>query len=418
MLIESTPLPRLSTAQVASRLKIKRETLYAYVARGLLVSEPSEDGGSTFDPLDVEAFAASRHRRAAPDEGRATLGKPLMVLESDLASIQDDELYFRGRPATDIARRLPFEDAARFLWAGSAPHDDLDDRFVSRPDVVSAVRRAAASLGPATRTIDQLPLAVAICGSWDPVRDATGPAAVRDAGRHMIATMVDSLPALGAPAAPDASLAERLWPALSPSPATSQHLRLLDATMVLCMEHDLALSTMAARVSASARANPYSAVTAALSSFDSAMHGGASIPASIMIEETIRTGNAEHALARQLSETGLIPGFGHVVYRHEDPRARFLLDAMRPAPGFAPALRAADRLIAVVSARSPRPLNLDLALASLIVGAEMRRDAGELVFAVSRTAGWIAHIIDEYSRPALRLRPQSRYTGPRIPSRR
>jgi citrate synthase len=81
---------------------------------------------------------------------------------------------------------------------------------------------------------------------------------------------------------------------------------------------------------------------------------------------------------------------------------------------FREAVNVADKLAAVVARRSSRPINLDLALAVLVVGADMRRDAGELIFAVARTAGWIAHMIDEYSRPGLRLRPESRYTGPLV----
>ena len=406
-------MPRLTSRQAAARLHIKLETLYAYVARGLLVSERAEVGGSTFDPLDIEAFGESRNPRMKLNGTTGGMhGRPLMVLDSDLALIQNDELFFRGQPATQLARRLAFEEAVNFLWTTSVFRDDLDYRFTSRREVVSSARRATKALGNSARLIDQLSLAVIILGSWDPVREAVGPAAVRDAGRQMIATMVDVLPDLhGAPNA-TVSIAERLWPKLSSVPASDENLRLLNATLVLSMEHDLAISTMAARVAASARAHPYAAIAAALSSADSAIHGAASISAAEMVHETLRTGNAERALANQVTKTRMIPGFGHVIYQHEDPRARFLLDAMRQMADFREAMNVADKLSAVVAARSSRLINIDLALAVLVVGADMRRDAGEVIFAVSRTAGWIAHMIDEYSRPGLRLRPESRYTGP------
>jgi citrate synthase len=402
----------LTSSQAAARLRIKLETLYAYVARGLLVRERSEDGGSTFDPLDVEAFATSR-KRGAGSVGNAagSQGRPIMIVDSDLAFIENDELYFRGQLATEIARRLPFEDAVNYLWKTPGSRDDLDEAFASRRDVVSAVRRATSALGSFARLIDQLSLAVVVSGSWDPVREAVGPGAVRAAGRQMIATMVDSLPDLGRAAPRTAPLADRLWRKLSSVPASAQDLRLLNATMVLCIEHDLAISTMAARVAASARANPYAAVVAALSTFDSSIHGAASTLAFEMLREAIDTKNTERALAGQVARASMIPGFGHLVYQNDDPRARFLLTAMRHMPGFHEAVGAADKLAAVVAMRSPRPANLDLALAVFAVGADMRRDAGELIFAVSRTAGWIAHLIDEYSQPTLRLRPESRYTG-------
>ncbi|UFS60102.1 citrate/2-methylcitrate synthase [Subtercola endophyticus] len=424
--------PRLTSAQVASRLNVKLETLYAYVSRGQLVGERAEDGGSTFDPLDVEAFAARRRRRAgAGDARRGAPGRPIMVLDSELALIENDELYFRGRPAGQLARRLTFEQAVEFLWRApasgrasvlgqtpAAPRDGEND-FLSRREVVSAARRAARALGPSAHVVDQLSMAVTVCGSWDENRQNVHPAAVRSAGRRMIATMVDALTDRhsdsdrGEPAPRSAPLAERLWPKLSCAAPTAADIRLVNSTLVLCMEHDLAISTMAARVAASARVDAYAAVAAALCSFDSTMHGAASVAAAEMIDETIRTGNAERALAAQLAESPVIPGFGHLVYRTHDPRARFLLQAMRRHAGFEPVVEAVDRLEAVVALRSPRVINLDLALGAFVVGADLRRDAGELLFAVGRTAGWIAHVIDEYAQPALRLRPEARYTGPR-----
>ncbi|MCU1482749.1 MAG: Citrate synthase [Subtercola sp.] len=406
--------PRLTSAQVASRLNVKLETLYAYVSRGLLTGERSEVGGSTFDPLDIEAFAALRRRRAgAGDSGRGAHGRPIMVLDSELALLENDELYFRGVSAGQLARRLSFEQAVDFLWKAPASPGDRENGLLSRREVVSAARRSAKALGPSAHVVDQLSMAVTVCGSWDENRLNVHPAAVRAAGRRMIGTMVDALSDRGEPAPRSAPLAERLWPKLSSAAPTTADIRLLNSTLVLCMEHDLAISTMAARVAASARVDAYAAVAAALCSFDSTMHGAASIAAAEMIGETIRTGNAERALAAQLATSPVIPGFGHLVYRSLDPRARFLLQAMRRQTGFEPVVSAVDRLAAVVALRSPRAINLDLALGAFVVGSDLRRDAGELVFAVGRTAGWIAHIIDEYAQPALRLRPEARYTGPR-----
>jgi citrate synthase len=400
---------RLTSAQVAARLRIKPATLYAYVSRGLLSSERAEKGGSTFDPLDVEAFAVSRRKGSRPAGG--TVGRPIMVLDSDLTLIQDDELYFRGKSATGLARRLQFEDGVRLLWVTPNSNNDIDDRFVSRPDVVKAIRKASSALGNAPRFMDRLKLAVLIVGSSDPVRDSLGQAAVRDAGRQILSTMVDSLPALQTGPRLSAPIATRLWSKVSPLESSTGNLRLLNATMILCMDHDLAISTMSARVAASARTDPYAAVIAALSTLDGAMHGAASIAAVDMLTETMVTGKPERAISAQIARFQIIPGFGHIVYKKVDPRAEFLFKAMRELSEYGEALSAADQLSAVVHSRSPRPANLDLALAVLVVGAKMQADAGELIFAVSRTAGWVSHVLDEYAQTAMRLRPESRYTG-------
>jgi citrate synthase len=400
---------RLTSAQVAARLHVKPATLYAYVSRGLLSSERAETGGSTFDPLDVESFAASRRKGSRPAGG--PVGRPLMVLDSDLTLLENDELFFRGTSAADLARRLQFEDGVRLLWATPSSHDDIDDRFVSRPDVVKAIRKANSALGDTPRFMDRLKLALLIASSRDPVRDSLAPAAVRDAGRHILSTMVDCLPDLQTGPRLSAPLATRLWSKVSPLEPSIGNLRLLNATMILCMDHDLAISTMSARVAASARADPYAAVIASLSTLDGAMHGAASIAAVEMLTETMATGRPERAISDQIARFRIIPGFGHIVYKEVDPRAEFLFTAMRDLPEYREVLSAADRISDVVHSRSPRPANLDLALAVLVIGAKMQADAGELIFAVSRTAGWISHILDEYAQPAMRLRPESRYTG-------
>ena len=115
MAIMDASLPRLSAAQAAARLGVRQQTLYAYVSRGLLSRERGAHG-STFDALEVEAFASSRRRSAAPATNPTASGSPLMVLDTDIALIEDGELYFRGVPAADLALMYTYESVARWLW--------------------------------------------------------------------------------------------------------------------------------------------------------------------------------------------------------------------------------------------------------------------------------------------------------------
>ena len=400
---------RLTTAQAAGRLRVKTATLYAYVSRGLLASERSESGGSTFDPLDVEVFAASRRHKHSTSG--ASVGRPLMVMDSEVTLLQDDELYYRGVSALHLAKHRQFEDVVEALWNTSPEHEDTVCRFVSRPNVIKAIQKASPRLGEASGFMDRLKLAVLLSGSQDPDRALMGEATVRDAGRQILATMVDSLPPVQPLPPRTASLATRLWCTVSSSEPSASNLNLLNATMVLCLDHDLAISTMAARMAASARADPYSAVGAALNTLDGTMHGAASAAAFEMLSDTMASGRAEAAISAQIAKSRTIPGFGHVVYHKADPRAQYLFQLLRELPEYRDAVTAADRISAVVQYRTPRPINIDLALAVLAIGAGMRADAGELIVAVSRTAGWIAHILEEYAQPSMRLRPESRYTG-------
>lgn len=405
---------RLTTAQAAGRLRVKTTTLYAYVSRGLLASERSESGGSTFDPLDVEVFAASRRHKHSTSG--ASVGRPLMVMESDVTLLQDDELYYRGVSAVGLAMHKQFEDAVEELWQTSTAHDDVDHPFMSRPNDIKAIHKVSAGLGETSGFMDRLKLAVLLAGARDPDRTSMGESAVRGAGRKILATMVDSLPAVQPEPPRPASLATRLWCRVSSSEPSASNLNLLNTTMVLCLDHDLAISTMAARMAASARADPYSAVGAALNTFDGTMHGAASVAAFEMLSDTMAGGRAEAAISAQIAKSRMIPGFGHIIYQKTDPRAQHLFQLLRDVPEYRDAVKAADRISAVVQSRTHRPVNLDLALAVLAIGAGMRADAGELIVAVSRTAGWIAHILEEYGQPSMRLRPESRYTGIR-PSR-
>ncbi|WP_188673873.1 citrate/2-methylcitrate synthase [Subtercola lobariae] len=427
-------LPRLTTAQAAGRLGVKPATLYAYVSRGLIASIRSETGGSTFDALDVEELAESMRRpaqraqptrpaqpageREAPHQrlaraASARSGRPLMVLDSELTLIENDELFYRGRRATDLVAHGPAERVMEFFLASTQTA-----AFTAPDDVVRRARAAGDLLGSPQRMIDRLALTVTLAGSLDPLRDDLDPEVVFSAGRRLIGAMVDALPpaggappVTGAAGHPHASLAERLWPKLSARPAMGGDLAMLDAALILCIDHDLAVATLAARVAASARAHPYAAVSAALGAFDSSLHGSMSVTAAEMLREAMGPGGIERAVARHVSAGRGIPGFGHSVYRSRDPRFVCLMLRMHGEPRYSDAVRTTERLVAIVNARVARPANLDLALATFVAAADLVPDAGHIIFAIARTAGWLAHVVAEYSEPPLRLRPESHYTG-------
>lgn len=395
-------LPRLTTAQAAARLGVKPATLYAYVARGVVASTRGEDGSSTFDALAIEEL--SRGRRGSGTAAGAASGRPLMVIDSELTLLRDDRLSFRGVPAEELAERAGFEEAAELLWAvsGHAP-------FSVPVTLGSRARRAAELLGRAARPIERLHAAVLVAGADDPFRDDLSPDHVHAAGRRIVAVMTAALG--GGRDAADATVAERTWARLAARPAEPGDVELVDRALVLGMDHDLAVSTLAARAAASAHAHPYAAVAAALGAFDSTLHGSASVAAERLLRDAM-AGDAAAAISRSLAATHGIPGFGHTVYRARDPRAELLLGRMARLPAYREPLRAAERLTSVVASRLDRPANVDLALAVLAVGAGFPSGGAQALFAIARTAGWIAHAADEYAQAPLRLRAESRYTGP------
>lgn len=397
-------LPRLTAAQAAARLGVKPESLYAYVSRGLLGRE-RDAAGSWFDPLEVEAFARRRRRSAEPAAtsapGRPAAGTPLMVLDTRLAHIDDDELHYRERSAAGLARDGSFEDALSWLW-------NVPALRAPTADDVEIARRTIAALGETASPLDRLQVAVTAFATTDPLRADAAPAHLVRIGGRLVTGLPAALAGNGGPG----PVAATLWQALGGA-RREAGVRLLDAALVLVIDHDLAVSTLAARVAASARASGYAIVTAALGAFDAPLHGTASRDAVALLRDVDAGDAPGRAIARRIRDGGRgIPGFGQPLYAHGDMRAKVLLDLLRERPDGDDVMRAVDAVADEVARRADLRPNLDLALAALTLWAGMTDDAGSVIFAVGRIAGWISHAVDEYDERPMRLRPRGRYVGP------
>ena len=134
-----------------------------------------------------------------------------------------------------------------------------------------------------------------------------------------------------------------------------------------------------------------------------------------MLHEVLERGSAAAVVADHLRAGRRVPGLGHRLYPGEDPRAAALFTLLEDVPEARPALDAARQVIATTARHTELHANVDLALAVLTVSAEMPAEAGETVFAIARTAGWIAHALEEYRERPLRMRPSGQYQGPRPP---
>jgi citrate synthase len=387
--------------EAAARLGVKLDTVYAYVSRGVLHSRRAAGSRtSLFDPEEVEVVA----RRGRP---RRTSRPPALdfVIESNLTSIEDHVLRYRGRDACRLARTATFEQVAHWLWTGEEvpPGRPWEAAPVCLPDL------------PDMR--DRLRLAVVLASAGDLLRaDLTTPAVVAT-GQLLVATMVAAVPgpedARSArlvldPTGPPvrATLAGRLWGRLSTLRPTPGLVATLNAALVLCADHELAVSTLAARVAASSRADPFAVVLAGLGPLSGALHGGASRVVYQLLQSAEELG-PEPALARSLETYGRYPGFGHPLYPEGDPRARLLLDMIRVAAPQDPARRLAEAVIAIARRRARVEPSIDVALAVLTLVSGMPLEAGEGIFTIARTAGWLAHAIEEYGEAPLRFRARA-----------
>jgi citrate synthase len=389
---------RLGTAEVARRLGVKRETVYAYVSRGLLERHPaSGPHDSQFDPEEVERLAARARR---PDRSSALE----VVVETELTLLDPaGRLSYRGRDAIELARFRAFEEVVSLLWDGAPPRPwGLDD------ERVAAVEALATALGPDAPDAERIAAVVATLAARDPERDSRDPESVRRAGAQIFAAILTALDRRGG--ADEAGFAEQLWVALAAGDGKprAEQVKALDAALILLADHELAASTFAARVAASSWAGPYRVILAGLGPLGGALHGGAGAAVEGLLDEVAAGADPGAALDARLA-AGPIPGFGHRVYRDRDPRADHVLDRLGTEPLTAALLdAAAERGL-------PAP-NVDFALAALVRAHGLRPGSAATIFTVARIAGIVAHALEEYEH-RLRFRPRASYVGPAPPAR-
>ncbi len=400
---------QLTAAEAAHRLGVKPATLYAYVSRGVLTRRKDPAGRtSRYDAQEIEDLA----RRGRP---RRPAHAADIVVESALTEIDGAQFRYRGRDVSGLATSRSLEEVAEFLWTGEFPGHPGPWR--ARPEALAVGRAAQAALPAGALPLERLQVIVPAMAATDPLRLQLDPPAVRAAARGLITGLVDCLPAPGevglpsGPPDPAAPIAERLWSRLTSRRPAPGLLAAMSAALVLLADHELAASTLAARVAASVRADPYAVVATGLGAVSGALHGGASLGAENLLTAAATPAGVPAVIRDLLRRGERVPGFGHFVYRGGDPRAAQLLGLIAAAAPRSRVLAVADAVRAEVGGRGLPGPNIDFALAVLSRVAGMIDGAGEAIFAVARTAGWSAHAMEEYVR-ATPLRPRAVYVGP------
>lgn len=393
---------RIDAVEAARRLGVKRETIYAYVSRGLLTSTRALDGKtSTFDPAEIETMR-NRGRRTRAGEVTLAIGTSITLVEQG-------QLWYRGHDALDLAGRdVDYEAVAALLWTGELEAGPPWDHE-------GYPRRLALAVGDAlprsTGLLDRLRAAVVAVSASDELRHDLRPASVIAAAQATIVAMVEAVPRRGADR--HGRLAERLWPRLSARPYDPAAVRALNGALVLLADHDLATSTLAARVAASARADPYSVIQVGLGTLGGTLHGAASRGVHDLLMRAVDAPTASAAIGDAWRRGRFLPGLGHGLYPNGDPRALVLFDLLERSDPDEERYQLATEVLDLARDRTGIEPNIDFALATLAFSHHLVSDAAEAIFAIARTAGWIAHALEEYDEAELRFRPQGRYQGPR-----
>jgi citrate synthase len=413
----------ISAQAAADLLGVKVQTLYAYVSRGLIAPRrvPGQRA-SQFAHSDIAAMAQQRRARR-PQTFDAAIGPDL---ETALTAIRDGALYYRGRDATELAQQYSFERVGEWLWSGEGHALDVASpvRWLPTGPGMAVCHDLHAHLPTEVPLPDRIRQSLALLGPFDAFRFDLSPDMVRATARALVATLVETLPLSGPPVAPchlgtePLTLAGTLWSRLGVGGAPSAGMiETLNAALVLLIDHELATSTFAARVAASARADPYSVILAGLGAVAGRLHGGVG---PLVVQLLLRIGRPAEVvpvIAEHLKHESQFPGFGHPMYPRGDPRARVILAMLHDAQQNRAAqlrLDIVDRLLDVARGRNPLEPNVDFAVAALCYVGRMPPGAAEAIFSLARCVGWVAHAIEEYASPPLRFRIRADYVGPPI----
>jgi citrate synthase len=385
----------LSAREAAGELSVSPATLYAYVSRGMIRSEPSGDARARrYRADDVRALLA---RRAPAGAGRSGEADP-PVLDSAISTITSEGSIYRGVHAVALAEQATLEQAATLLWDIS----DADPFAPANLPVMSAAMRAVAAATAGEAPIARAVALLALAGAADPRafnRSREGRAEVGARAMRLLAAGI-----LGTE--PDAAPIHRQV-AAAWVPGDNRVETLFRRALVLLADHELNASTWTVRSAASTGINLYDALVAGLVALKGPRHGGAGPLAAHMVAD-FAAGDVAGKIRERIAIGDRIPGFGHAIYRNGDPRADSLLAVLARA--------GADRRLAVeapaliTEATGLHP-NIDYALAVMmrLFGQPIGHETA--FFAIARSAGWVAHAIEQLASEVL-IRPRARYVGP------
>ena len=352
---------------------------------------------------------------------------------SDICYLDGDQgvLAYCGYDIHDLASSATFEETCFLLWHRRLPTrvelGELQTELAVARSLPEQIIRMSRSL-PRGGTMDMLRTLTSALSHFDTDADDDSPKsnyrkAVRLTAQvtSLVATF-GRLDAGGAPIQPDPALghaANFLYMLTGERPGAIA-VRAFDTALVLHADHELNASTFAARVTAATLSDIHSAVVAGISALKGSLHGGANADVMQMLLQLGEDAGDDHiveVIQNKLSRKEKIPGFGHRVYRTEDPRATHLRQMSHDVGEWSGNTRwfnMSGVIEEVVKREKKLNANVDFYSASTYHSLGIPIDLFTPVFAASRTSGWTAHILEQYGHNRL-IRPRAEYTGPPYP---
>ena len=340
-------------------------------------------------------------------------------------------LAYRGHDIHDLAEHATFEEVCYLLWHGRLPNrselGDLQSRLAASRRLPEGVLRLMRSLPP-SNSMDTLRTLLSSLSHFDPGANDMSPD-----GRYrtsvtltaQVATLVATAGRMatgGGAVEPDSAMnhAANFLYMLTGKRPSQLEAKAFDVALVLHADHEFNASTFAARVAAATLTDVHSSVTAAVGALKGPLHGGANTDVMNLLLELGQDATdqkVEEIVRAKLARKEKIPGFGHRVYRTEDPRAthlRKMSEELCTRTGHRRWFEISQKIEQVVKSQKNLNANVDFYSATTYYALGIPVDLFTPVFAVSRMSGWTAHVLEQYANNRL-IRPRTDYIGPPHP---
>jgi citrate synthase len=409
----------LTRDEALAVLRVKAQTLYSYVSRGRIRSVPGPNARTSYYIReDIERVVAKAHGRARGGEGgRPASPGTVPAVQTSITEITRHGPRYRGYRAVDLARSLvPFEAVIELLWAGVLPDEVVPWKIRPEPKGLGQLIASVSKATSQPHVLKLMTMATIYQGLAEGnrfEREQSGMTPVSSA-RQLVRTLAGIFGAKGpkgrfVPLSDGEPIARGVIRALGLSNAR-EHEQAINIALVLLADHELDPATYAARITASGGADLHSCIGAALNA-----HYGSLLGRSCDRVEQLLSGAGEarsfmNMIEARLRSARRPPGFNHYLYPQGDPRAELLIDIAKQVAG----RRAAIRQVTEVLTRARHEHDLrpsaELGLVMLCRALAIPGGVASGVLALSRCAGWVAHIWEQRLSGAL-IGPGVRYVG-------
>lgn len=351
----------------------------------------------------------------------------VVAAETDISYVDgvNGDLYYKGYNIHDLADTCTFTEVAYLLLNGNLPTEEQLDAFriqtVSEMRLPSQVIKMMEIMPPSSHPMDVLRTVVSALSYFDHDTKSN----TLEANHHKAVRLIAQVPTIVAhlyrirrgesilSPDPNSRLAVNILYMFHGKIPSDVHVRAMDQLLLLHADHGMNASTFSARVTASTHADMHAAITSAIGTLSGPLHGGANERVMKMLREINNIEEVDEYIESMLAQGLRVMGFGHRVYKKEDPRARHLRKASEELGALSGDKKYFDishRIEDIVMEKKGIYPNVDFYSATVQHALGIPEEFYTTIFAASRISGWVAHVLEQYKNNRL-IRPTSKYIG-------